>query len=810
MLGFDSSLRSSMFPKSLGPQRLTRERQRLRHFLLDLDPKERLQTDPPLVWKRALERDIIEALSQLSYGKCAFCERQAPRGLRPYRFRPPGHAKPTSAPQDRICYLWLAFNWHNLFPICLDCRPRDPSFFPVRGQRHVPEQREMERLLEDFSLKAPAVEGPRLVEPGLNDGELPWDLTITLDGHLRAGSSQWGITIRVFDLNRSSLQRARRATIDERIELLQKGIVLKDEERRRPLQAIPQFDAVSLFLARVAEQLSKILKIEAPKRPTALISFLNGATGQKSYRTMIEVALETMQSEDSKTLSIVEEVDDAVTEQQATTEEDDQHDSQHPRIGNVSISNYKSLEKISFDMPEALHRDEETRLKADLSGEIPDAPCLLILGENATGKSSILEAIALACLPREARDRLALKPERLTLNPKYMGDARKKPRMTGRIKVDFHGAPPLALTISASKGEITHSKGSKAESRAMPLIFGYGAHRMYGEQNDDEQPGPVDTLFYNNRQLPDPQPWLIDLESKEPADLDEVIAALRHIIEIDGEFRDISVLPGRGDEPARCVINVVKTRSDVPATQPKRERTYIVPQQLDVVSSGYRAVLALVCDVLSGLMAATGGRAREARMAHAIVLIDEIEAHLHPRWKMRIISGLRQALPNVSFIITSHDPLCVRGMMQDEVLVLNRYQSAAGKSGSRLPEVVERVDGFGNIEAWTVEQLLTSDLFQMLSTEADRTDRDFAEVADLLAMQERGEKLLPEKQDLIDAFNAQITEALPYGRIELTRVVREALAEFLKERAKSQGPATLEARKKAKRAVKKFLKDLVP
>ena len=450
---------------------------------------------------------------------------------------------------------------------------------------------------------------------------------------------------------------------------------------------------------------------------------------------------------------------------------------------------------------------------------------MLILGENATGKSSILEAIALACLSDQARDSLGLTPSKLILNSRYMGAARGRARSASNIRVEFHGVPSLALKISAGKGNSKNRghfepvRKNEVELQSPPLVLGYGAHRMYGKQNDDRSAGPVGTLFFNDRQLPDPQPWLASLKkggTEDSEDLHEVVAALRHIIQIDGEFRNIEVVQAQGDTPAHCVINVVKTRAKTPGSDDRDADTYVVPQQLDIVSSGYRAILALVCDILARLMDATGGSAREARMAHAIVLIDEIEAHLHPRWKMRIISGLRRVLPNVTFIITSHDPLCVRGMLQDEVLVLNRYESAVGNSGSRLPEVVERVSDFGNIETWTVEQLLMSDLFQMFSTEAERTDRNLAEVADLLAKKKEledrntGETLEPDEIELIEAFKAQIVDALPYGRVELTRVVQEALAEFLKERTKSQGPATVRARKEAKKAVKEFLEDLVP
>ena len=56
----------------------------------------------------------------------------------------------------------------------------------------------------------------------------------------------------------------------------------------------------------------------------------------------------------------------------------------------------------------------------------------------------------------------------------------------------------------------------------------------------------------------------------------------------------------------------------------------------------------------------------------AIVLIDEIDAHLHPSWQQKIIGMLTSRFPNVQFIISGHSPLIVAGCDRKEVAVLRR------------------------------------------------------------------------------------------------------------------------------------------
>jgi uncharacterized protein (DUF2235 family)/ABC-type multidrug transport system ATPase subunit len=55
---------------------------------------------------------------------------------------------------------------------------------------------------------------------------------------------------------------------------------------------------------------------------------------------------------------------------------------------------------------------------------------------------------------------------------------------------------------------------------------------------------------------------------------------------------------------------------------------------------------------------------------HAIVLIDEVDAHLHPHWQQKIIRLLRDTFPNIQFFITAHSPIVVAGCWESEVAVL--------------------------------------------------------------------------------------------------------------------------------------------
>jgi len=76
---------------------------------------------------------------------------------------------------------------------------------------------------------------------------------------------------------------------------------------------------------------------------------------------------------------------------------------------------------------------------------------------------------------------------------------------------------------------------------------------------------------------------------------------------------------------------------------------------LDQLSGGYRIVLAMAAD-LARRMAIANPHLTDPLSSEAIVLIDEIELHLHPEWQQRIIGDLRRTFPNAQFIISTHSP----------------------------------------------------------------------------------------------------------------------------------------------------------
>lgn len=695
-------------PAFLTGAEVTRMRQEYLRFL-SLDARQRAQTRPP---DRHLPPDsgLEGALSNLFRGKCAFCEGRA--RLMTYRFRPTSDALPLDkAPEPQLAYGWLADVWQNLYPICSDCRPSPQNHFPVDGQRQtIPTLAEYSRFVEAGTADwpYPIRERNRLLDPCV-DKNIARHLAPGADGILVGLTLRGTTTIEIFRLNRPDLVTRRRAAFETaRTQKIRDGVTAADLAAEEFGGLVWQFltDPATFDDGAGGPVLERVgagpppAKRQRPARPPA-------------------IGMETT----------------------------------NWRLADIAIENFKSLESLRIEMPVAPATDQ---------GDGFNAPALLILGENASGKSSILEALALALVDDAARDRIVADedyaPKKLLLDPRFMGDTMNAAKISSSVRVGFIAADGQRRERKLS---ITGT-GFKVEGEPIPdlPVFGYGAFRHY--RDDYRRWAPergVANLFRSDNLLSKPDNWLLTLEEPE---FDLVVGALREIFGAAGSFRVIE----RDTANDQCLV-VAELADGITTRTP-----------LYTVSSGFRTILALTCDVMRWLMDVNRPwRFPTLKMARGIVLIDEVEAHLHPRWKVQVMAGLRRALPNMTFIATTHDPLCLRGMRDGEVMVLKRIPGKA--AGTDLPVMVESLTHLPNVSQLTIEQLLASDFFDLFNTDDPRMGRAMAELADALARARSGEGGDATVAATLARFRREIDEALPVGRTDVARLVQEAVADYV-------------------------------
>ncbi|EMB4321036.1 TPA: retron Ec78 anti-phage system effector ATPase PtuA [Citrobacter freundii] len=148
---------------------------------------------------------------------------------------------------------------------------------------------------------------------------------------------------------------------------------------------------------------------------------------------------------------------------------------------------------------------------------------------------------------------------------------------------------------------------------------------------------------------------------------------------------------------------------------------------IEQLSDGQRVFLALVAD-LARRMIMLNPLLKNPLEGRGIVLIDEIELHLHPRWQQEVIIVLRTVFPNIQFVITTHSPIvlstteirCIREFKQNsESGELFLDSPPIQTKGSENSEILEQVMGVLSTPPNIAESYLVSNFEKSIIDESD-------------------------------------------------------------------------------------------
>jgi hypothetical protein len=102
------------------------------------------------------------------------------------------------------------------------------------------------------------------------------------------------------------------------------------------------------------------------------------------------------------------------------------------------------------------------------------------------------------------------------------------------------------------------------------------------------------------------------------------------------------------------------------------------------LSQGYQAIISLVADII-GHVWLEAGHEIELDDMEGLVLVDELDLHLHPTWQTTIVSGLRQAFPRMQFVVTTHSPMILAGCARNEVWILRQDATTGDVTAEPAP-----------------------------------------------------------------------------------------------------------------------------
>ncbi len=322
--------------------------------------------------------------------------------------------------------------------------------------------------------------------------------------------------------------------------------------------------------------------------------------------------------------------------------------------------------------------------------EFKDKNFVVLIGDNGSGKTAILEAITKAFVPvLRAISSEAVKECDLTNSDIRDGTGETAVRigvsLEGKTYIWTNKRRVRSITLientteqkTQAPNDIKPLKAKYvecAEKKALPLVLYYGTDRIIreipqrGHIKSFEVADALRNCFNNASYFRDFYDWFKTEE--------------------DIELRRLRDNPKYKNPKLNCVRMALERmikgytnlRIELSPSRMLITNAEGIDLQINQLSGGYKAVLSVVADIAKR-MSIANPESENPLEEEAVILIDELDLHLHPKWQKTIVEDLKRTFPNCQFIISTHSPFIIQSLSAAELFDISTMHYAAG-SGS--------------------------------------------------------------------------------------------------------------------------------
>lgn len=557
-----------------------------------------------------LRRNVLKDLTSLFNHKCAYCENHVIKEEIEY-FRPIQSVSGLKGDAGDG-YYYLAYAWFNMYLVCYECQRYKSNYFPVKGKRLKPPSIDDFRNKETL-FKYVNTEKPYLLDPCDNRSHKNLQFSYDENGNIHAESEKAAYTIDILKLNRSELLNARKDRIKELRHVIS-NINNFQGETNTPdiLKGYLNDDQTFLGLNRYF--ISKEMSISRDVSDNTNLSE-NMTMSNKVYKDVSNKREKTLRN------ALIANIDSDLEKYQDPS----LVYSFSKYIESIEIINFKCITHVKINIPRRIEGEGEQ--------------CLLLIGENGVGKSTILQAIAMATMGEDQLSKLNLGDYSNLIRR----NAKKK---VAKIIMSFlNETDPIEI-------EITPNSIKSNNKKLVKPTIGIGSVRRLPEDDEEvlfeDDPSRIMSLFRHDVVMPDIEPWLSDTIQVSTRLFNEAAKTIIDMLMLSEDVLKGGRLINR--RSGKVTVNVGGG-----------------PEFIKNMCDGYRSVIGYALYIMRSLNVYW----ESAFNAEGLIVIDEIGNHLHPTWKIKVVSLLRKLFPHCTLIISTHDPLCLRAARKGEVWVMN-------------------------------------------------------------------------------------------------------------------------------------------